>query len=145
MKIFLPSLFAFALLSQANAQSMSPGYWHVKENFKINGIPLPSNEDKECVSPAKAKDVKAAIVESLSKKGCSLTQWDVKGQDLQAGLKCKNKNFEAKGTMQGQFTKKSYTLQGKAKGKIRNTIPATAALELQGQWISTCPKPAGAT
>lgn len=130
--------------STSFAQSMLPGYWHVKESFKVNGIPLPSHEDKDCVSPKEAKDVKASIVESLQKNGCTLTHWNIKGQDLNAGLKCKNNDFDAKGTLQGKFTKKAYTLQGVAKGKIKDTFPAKATVEMQGDWISTCPKTAGA-
>jgi len=139
--ILLSVTFAF---TTAQAQSVLPGYWQVKESFKINGIPLPSHEDKDCITKKEAKDVKASIVESLQKQGCSLTHWNIKGQDLKAGLKCKNNNFNARGTLQGTFTKKAYTLHGIAKGKIKNTIPAKAAVEMQGNWISTCPKSAGA-
>lgn len=140
--ILVSSLFTF---SHSYAQSMKPGFWHVKESFKINGIALPSHEGNECISSEEAKDVKASLVESLQKKDCTLTNWTVNGENLQAGLNCKNNDFTAKGTLTGHFTKKSYTLKGRAKGKIKDTIPAKADVEMQGQWISACPKQTGTT
>lgn len=141
MKRFLIFLILFAgPFNHSFAQSLEPGIWKAKTNFKLNGIPLPSSEDEECVSPAEAKDAKATIAKELKKKGCELTKWSVKGKKLEAALSCENKDFTAKGNLQGQFSKKSYHLEGEADGTVKQMLPSTATVVLAGEWVKACAK-----
>lgn len=128
-------LFSSSLLQ---AQSLEPGVWKAKTSFKLNGVPLPSSEDEECVSAGEAKDAKATIAKELKKKGCELTKWTIKGKKLEASLVCKSDELEAKGNLRGEFSKKSYELQGDAKGTYQNVLPSTATVQLSGQWVKAC-------
>ncbi|MES2803550.1 MAG: DUF3617 family protein [Bdellovibrionota bacterium] len=125
---------------QVNAQSFEPGLWTSKESLTLNGIPLPSSNDEECISKAQAKDAKATIEKELKKKGCSLTKWVYKNQKLDASIKCDNDDMEATGKLSGPFTSKSYELKGEARGTYKQVLPAIAQLNLFGERISNCIK-----
>lgn len=137
---------AFALIISTlfswttGAQSMKPGIWKAKVKFKVNGIPLPETEDEECIPPHEARDVKTAILKDLQKKGCELKTWEVHGQNLNASLKCKNKDLDANGKLKGHFTKRTYNLEGQAKGRYKKMLPAVAKVEMTGEWIQACDK-----
>ena len=118
---------------------MKSGFWHAKTEIKLEGIPLPSSEDDQCVTKGQAKDVKATLTKELKKNGCKITQWKLKGKDLSATVECKNKDIEAKGTLHGSVTSKNYELSGDAKGKYK-MIPSAATLKLTGEWVGTCPE-----
>ncbi len=120
------------------AQSIEPGLWKTKTSFKLNGIPLPSSENEDCVSASEAKDVKSSITKELQKNKCELTKWTVKGKKLEASLECKSSELNAKGNLHGQFSKKSYELQGDAKGTYQNVLPSSATVQLSGQWVKAC-------
>ncbi len=47
------------------AQSFEPGLWASKESLELNGLPLPSSTDEECITPDQAKDAKATYQEIL--------------------------------------------------------------------------------
>ena len=132
-----------ALLVSAHfvhAQSFEPGKWTSNESLELNGIPLPSSKDEECITAAQAKDAKATIEKELKKKGCSLTKWTYKNQKLDAAIKCDNKDMNAVGKLSGKFTNKSYDLTGEANGTDQEILPAVAVLNLSGQWVSYCQK-----
>jgi hypothetical protein len=126
---------------QLQAQSFEPGLWSTKESVQLNGLPLPSSSNKDCINESQAKDAKATIEKGLKNQGCSLTKWVVKNKKLDAAIKCKNDDIDAVGTLKGSFTVKSYDLTGEAKGKFRRLLPAVAELSLTGQWTQECPKP----
>lgn len=125
---------------QLFAQSFEPGLWKSKESLELNGIPLPSTSDEECITKTQAKDAKATIEKELKKKGCSLTKWTYKNQKLDAAIKCNNDDMEATGKLSGPFTSKSYDLKGEAKGTYKQVLPAVAELKLSGQRVSSCAK-----
>ena len=133
------SVFTALLLisSFAQAQSMQAGLWQAKTSLQLNGIPLPSSDDQECISKADAKDVKTTITKMLDKKGCSLTKWSLKGKKLEASLKCSKDDLEAEGRLQGTVTAKAYDLSGEADGSFKG-IPSSATLKLAGQWLKAC-------
>lgn len=120
------------------AQTLKPGVWKGKVTFRVNGIPLPSTQDEDCILPHEVKNIKSSISKNLKKRGCSLTKWDIKGQKLEAALICKNKELDATGSMHGNFTEKHYKLEGEASGTYREMLPASATLVLQGDWVKTC-------
>ncbi len=122
------------------AQSFEPGLWTSKESLELNGLPLPSSTDEECIAADQAKDAKATIEKELKKKGCSLTKWTYKNQKLDAAIKCDNKDMNAVGKLSGKFSQKSYDLKGEAKGTYQEILPAVAVLKLSGQWVSYCKK-----
>lgn len=122
------------------AQSFEPGLWASKESLELNGLPLPSSTDEECITPDQAKDAKATIEKELKKKGCSLTKWAYKNKKLDAAIKCDNKDMKAVGKLSGKFSQKSYDLTGEAKGTYQEILPATAVLKLSGQWVKVCKK-----
>lgn len=122
------------------AQSFEPGLWKSKESVKIAGIPLPSSSDEECITPEQAKDAKATIEKELNKKGCKLNSWVIKNKKLDAAIACKNKDLDATGKLQGDFTSKRYELKGFAEGTYKQMIPAVADLQLSGQWVEKCAK-----
>ena len=130
------SLFFFGQF--LNAQSIEPGTWRAKSVFKVSGIPIPSNEEDDCISKDEAKDAKASIAKELKRNGCTLLSWSVKGSAIDASLKCDNDDLEAKGTLKGHFTTKSYDLSGEAEGTYKKMIPSTATLKLTGKWIGIC-------
>jgi hypothetical protein len=140
MKRILIILFGLttSLSSTLLAQSLEPGMWKAKTSFKLNGIPLPSSEHEECITPSEAKDVKSTITKELQKNKCELTKWNVKGKKLEASLECKSDELDAKGNLHGQFSKKSYELQGEAKGTYQNVLPSSATVQLSGQWVKAC-------
>ena len=125
---------------QLFAQSFVPGLWKSKESLELNGIPLPSSSDEECISKEQAKDAKATIEKELKRKGCSLTKWTHKNNNLDAEIKCDNKDMTATGKLSGPFTTKSYKLKGEAKGTYKDFLPAVADLELTGERIASCSK-----
>lgn len=131
-------IFVLLLLSSfVQAQSLQAGLWRAKSSFDVNGIPLPDSEDEECISGELAKDVKATISKELKKKGCDLTKWSVKGQKLEASLKCNKDDLDATGTLKGTVTSKSYSLNGEAEGSYK-MIPSFATLKLTGKWVKSC-------
>ncbi len=140
MKTLLTTLFAVLMfqIPTANAQSLQPGLWKTKAHFKLSGVPLPSSENEECLTADEAKDPKSSIVKELKKNGCELTKWNLKGKNLQAALKCKNKELDAEGSLKGTVSSKSYSLDGEAEGTYQGMIPSTATLKLTGEWVKTC-------
>lgn len=139
MKKILLTLSLFAAV-QSYAQSLEPGLWKSSESLKLNGISLPSSQDEECITPVQAKDAQATIEKELKKKGCTLTKWSVKNQKLDAAIKCKNDDMDATGSLQGEFSRKKYDLNGEARGTYKNVLPAVAVLKLSGQWTKACTK-----
>lgn len=132
------SLLLFNFSSEA--QVLKPGVWKAKVSFKVNGIPLPSSEEEDCILPHEVKDVKSSITKNLKKKGCVLTKWNIKGQNLDAALTCDSEDLVATGTLKGQFTASSYKLNGEAKGTYKKMLPASAVIELKGEWLKACEK-----
>jgi hypothetical protein len=130
----LAVIILLSLGAKANAQSFQSGLWKSKSSFKLNGIPMPSSEDENCISKAEAKNAKASIENALKKQGCTLNHWIVKDKQLTADLACKNKDVEATGKLSGEISKKSYDLKGEAKGKYKQAIPSVASMELTGEW-----------
>lgn len=128
--------FLFSATFQVAAQSIDPGLWRDKSSFTVNGIPLPSKKQEECIRADQAKDVKSAIIKDLKAHGCELTKWTVKGSKLEASLKCDSDDLEASGTLKGQFSKKSYSLDGEAEGTYQQMLPAKAELKLRGEWVA---------
>jgi len=125
---------------QSFAQSFEAGLWKSKESLHLNGIPLPSSSDEECITKAQAKDAKATIAKELKKKGCSLTKWVLKNKKLDAAIKCNNDDMDATGHLSGPFSSTSYELTGEAKGTYKGVLPAVAELKLSGQRVSGCTK-----
>lgn len=125
--------------SVAHAQNLQPGLWKTKSTLVLNNIPLPAAEGEECITADQTKDVKGTITKELKKSGCSLDNWKMKGENLEASLSCKKDELNAKGTITGKVTKKSYDLTGEAEGTY-NVIPSKATLKLTGQWASVCKK-----
>jgi hypothetical protein len=119
------------------AQTMKAGLWKAKSSFELNGLPLPSSEDEECISPDLAKDVKGTITKALKKQNCELTKWSLKGQKLEASLKCEKDDLKAEGTLKGTVTEKTYDLAGEAEGSFK-MIPSSATLKLTGKWVKNC-------
>lgn len=130
-------LLSFAVI-QSQAQTLKPGFWKAKVNFKVNGIPLPSSDEEDCILPNEVKDVKASIVKNLKKNGCELTKWDIKGQNLQAALVCKSDDLDAVGSLTGVVSSAKYTLNGQAKGTYKQMLPATAIIKIKGDWVRDC-------
>lgn len=125
---------------QLFAQSFEPGLWKSKESLELNGVSLPDFKAEECITPSQAKDSKATIEKELKRRGCSLTKWMVKDQKLDAAIICKNENMDAVGNLKGEFSSKSYNLNGEANGTFKEILPAVAVLKLSGQWVKACPK-----
>ena len=138
MKTRTTSILILLMALQVHAQSLQPGLWKTKTSFKLNGVPLPASENEECVSAQDTKDAKASISDELKKNKCELTKWNVKGKNLEAGLKCDSDEIKANGELRGQFTKKNYNLQGEAKGTYQGVLPSTATVQLEGQWVRAC-------
>lgn len=122
------------------AQTLKPGLWKAKITFKVNDISMPSSNEEDCILPHEVKDVKASIEKNLKKNDCSLTKWTVKGHKLDSALSCNSDNLVATGTLRGDFSDKSYKLNGEAKGTIDAILPATATIELRGEWVKPCIK-----
>jgi hypothetical protein len=134
------TLFCLLLVTfQVAAQSIEPGLWRDKSSFTVNGVPLPSENQEECIKANQAKDVKAAIIKDLKEYNCVLTKWTVKGTRLEASLKCDREDLEATGTLKGQFGRKSYSLDGEAEGTYQQLLPAKAVVKLRGEWVKACP------
>lgn len=135
MKWFIIS-FAFCNLSFA--QSLQPGMWKVKSEIKLNGIALPSESDEDCITADEAKDAKTTVAKELKRNDCQIKSWIVKGKYLTANIACDGSEIQAEGILKGQFTKKSYTLSGEAKGTYQNLIPSIAKIRLEGTWTKAC-------
>lgn len=134
------SVILILLLSSfVQAQSLQPGLWKTKSTLVLNNIPLPTAEGEECITADQTKDVKGTISKELKKSGCSLDNWKLKGESLEASLSCKKDELNAKGTIKGKVTSKSYDLTGEAEGTY-NVIPSQATLKLTGQWAQVCKK-----
>lgn len=125
------------IASVGYAQNLQPGLWRAKTSLELNGLPLPTSEDEECITKADTKDAKQTISKELKKRGCSLTKWNLKNKKLEATVKCDKDDLEAEGTLSGTVTEKSYNLKGNAEGSFKS-IPSFAALTLTGQWLKTC-------
>ncbi|KHD88347.1 MAG: hypothetical protein OM95_09385 [Bdellovibrio sp. ArHS] len=127
------------LTSFAQAQKLEPGLWKTKSVLILNGIPLPPAENEECISSTQTKNLKETITKELKKNDCQLNHWQLKGMQLQASLSCQKSEFNAKGTLRGKVTAKSYDLSGEAEGTY-NVIPSQATLKLTGRWTRVCKK-----
>ena len=138
-KLFIILFASTSLLAlSAQAQSLQAGLWKTKSVFVVSGVTLPSSEGEDCVTTEEAKDIKLTITKELKKNGCTLESWKTKASSLEASLTCKNDQLDAKGTLGGPFTTKTYTLAGKAKGVIHGSIPASADIKLTGVWTKEC-------
>lgn len=134
-KMILFSALLVSSLSQA--QTLQAGQWQSKTTLHLNGIPLPPHEGGECITGSEAKNIKEAIAKELKKSDCTLEKWNLKGEKLTASLSCKKKELEAKGTIKGKVTAKSYDLTGDAEGTYMQ-IPSQATLKLTGNWTGDC-------
>lgn len=130
-------LISLLISSVGYAQTLQPGLWRAKTSIELNGIPLPSSEDEECISKEDTKDAKGTISKELKKRGCSVTKWQLKGKKLDAAVKCQKDDLEAQGTLTGTVTQKTYDLKGEAEGSFKS-IPSSATITLTGKWQSAC-------
>lgn len=121
----------------AHSASMTPGLWHAETKVDVEGIPLPSSSDKECITEEQASDIRKTIASELSRHGCKITKWNLANEKLKASLTCDNGKMDASGDLTGTVKSKSYNLAGKAAGSYMQ-LPATANLSLKGNWISNC-------
>ena len=137
IKIILAAQIFFA---QGFAQSLDPGIWKVKTEFKLDGIPLPTSDDEQCITPAEAQDAKATVTKELKRNNCIILTWKVAGKNLTAQIKCETPEIQAEGALRGTFSAKSYQLTGAASGTYQGIIPAKTTLKLNGNWISACKK-----
>ncbi|MEK6556549.1 MAG: DUF3617 family protein [Bdellovibrionota bacterium] len=129
---------ALLLLSTTTyAQSVRPGLWKAESSFTINGIELPDSKGEDCISSKDAKDIKAAIMKKIEKKGCKATKWSAKGQNIQVSLTCKKSGLDAKGDLRGTITDTKYDLKGEAEGEFHK-LPSQAVISLQGNWVKAC-------
>lgn len=131
------SFVLFMISTLAKAQSVKPGLWKAETKIKLNGIPLPTSKNEECVSKTQAKDLKSTLTNELKKNGCAVTHWSSKLKQIEISLRCNKSGLEATGKLRGQLTDKTYDLNGEAMGTFKS-IPSQALLSLQGRWISTC-------
>lgn len=115
-----------------------PGIWKSKAKVELLGIPLPDNEKKECVRPKDIKNLKNAVSDSLDKYGCTLKQWKLKKQKLDAKIECKTDDLNADGNLTGTITEKNYELTGTAKGHYKSKIPTKAEFTINGEWLGPC-------
>ena len=136
MKILFSVVFLFSF--NLWAQSLKPGLWKSTGNFKINGVPVPEAKDENCVRSDDVKDIKATVTELLNEKGCKLSKWIFKGKNIEAGISCKSAELDATGSLKGQVSEKNYHLDGKAEGTFQGMLPATATIQLKGQWLKAC-------
>ncbi len=141
----LTFVFVLANATDSFAQSVQPGNWQAKTEFKVDGISFPTSLTEECITPDQAIDVKASIAKGLLKLGCVLAQWKVLNNNLEAELECKTSAYTAKGRIRGQFTDKAYQLEGNAHGLYHNIVPTSASLLLTGQWTKDCAATSSAT
>ena len=124
-------------ITPAFAQKFNPGLWEAKSKISVNGIPLPSSVDEECVNKETAQNLKTYLTKELQKKGCKLEKWELKGQNLLAKLSCDKDDLRATGELKGKVTAKTYELSGDAEGSFKG-IPSVASLNLSGQWKKSC-------
>jgi len=136
--LMLISLTIFS--AQIFAQSFEPGLWKFKSKLNVSMLSLPESASEECITAKQAKDAKETIEKELKKQGCKITEWIVKNKNLDASISCDNINFNAAGKLGGEFSRKTYNLKGEAKGKIKKTLPATAKINLSGEWVKECTK-----
>ena len=134
-KIFLGALIFVSLAS--DAQTMDAGLWQADSVVNIEGIPLPSSQDKECITKSQAKDIRKTISTELGKQGCKINKWSLRAEKLQASVTCDNHDIEASGDLTGTVKAKSYNISGTAAGNYKS-IPATANISLKGKWLSAC-------
>ncbi len=132
----LTSLF---FLSSGWAQKMTPGLWEATSQFRVNGIPLPTSVDEECITKEMTQNLREKLLEELKGKGCKLDKWNLKKQNLEAELSCDKDDLKAKGQIKGQVTSKSYDLTGDAEGSYKG-IPSVANIKLTGKWKAKCQK-----
>lgn len=125
----------------SGAQSLEPGMWHAVTNFTVDGVALQPSIGNECISTAQTKDAKTTITSKLQGIGCTLTEWNIQGNNLVAGLSCQTKGITATGSLSGQFSEKAYHLEGHAFGFYQRIIPSVASLVLNGQWVGACTAP----
>ncbi len=137
MKTLLTLSFIF-VSTHAFSQALDAGLWKAKSEFSVNGLPLPSSENEECISKDEVKDIKATITKDLRKNNCTLDAWKANAGKLEAALTCKSDGLEATGKIRGSYTAKSYDLTGEANGTYQKSIPASAKLKLKGQWTKAC-------
>tara|TARA_B110001454_G_scaffold158569_1_gene147894 strand:- start:32561 stop:32980 length:420 start_codon:yes stop_codon:yes gene_type:complete len=133
-------LFTVILLftSITFAQNLVPGIWKATVRVKLLGIPLPTNEQKECVRPKDIKNIKTVVSEALEKNGCKLKEWKLKKQKLDAQIQCKTEDLDAAGKLTGTIKEKSYDLAGTAEGYYQSKIPTKAEISLKGEWLGFC-------
>ncbi len=122
----------------SGAAPFTPGMWHSEATFKLNGVPMPSTDDDNCVSAKEAKEPKEAIAESLKRNDCTLTEWKMKKSTVNAVVNCKNDQLEAQGILKGHFDKKSYNLAGDITGKHKFLGKARASVVFDGRWTGEC-------
>ena len=140
MKVIILFLVSGMVVLNVHAQSLKPGIWKVKTIFKLNGIPLPTEDDVACVTPAEAKDAKITVAKELNRNHCQIKSWKVNGKNLDARIACNGSDIEAEGVLKGTFNLKSYNLSGEAEGTYQGIIPSKAYLKLVGNWEKACPK-----
>ncbi|MBC7740755.1 MAG: DUF3617 family protein [Bdellovibrionaceae bacterium] len=122
----------------AATTALAAGQWHSEAHFKLNGIPMPPSDDKNCVTKEETKDVKKAIEESLARNDCKLITWVMKKETVDATVSCANDDFSADGTLKGTFSQKKYDLAGDIQGKHKLLGKARAHVKLTGEWIGEC-------
>lgn len=120
------------------AQKIEPGEWKSRTKFRLNGLPLPSQNETNCITKDELKNPKETIEEALKRNKCKLIKWTLKKDQVNARIKCDNDDFDAEGTITGTFSKKSYDLKGEATGDHHIIGESRAQIELSGEWLGTC-------
>lgn len=132
--LFIILLISFPLM----AQKLEPGTWKSQSRVKLNGFPLPSENEANCITKDELKNPKQTIEEALEKNKCKLTKWSMKKNNVSASVICDNDDFKASGVIAGNFSKKSYDLEGEASG-VHDIIGKTRAeIKLTGEWTGAC-------
>lgn len=126
------------LSSVCISQNIEPGIWEADSNFEVNGLPLPSSKDQQCITKGEASDIKITLAKELEELGCTTTKWTVKGTQLEVALKCTTAGLKAFGTIKGRVLAKSYELSGEADGTYQG-FPSSGTLNLKGKWLRNCP------
>lgn len=135
MRLFNLLLLGILFSLQAPAQKFVPGLWKSRTTLRLNGIPMPDSRAENCITNKQAKNARATIENQLKSQGCYLTKWEVKEKNLDADVKCDNKDLEANGKLRGPFSERKYDLKGEARGKYKRILPSIAAITLTGEWV----------
>lgn len=133
----LTGALVFSSTAHAEAPNINPGFWQHKTSMSLQGpmnMPAQVTTDQECITQADI-DKGADIIDLPS--GCSITQMDIRRDNMDYGMQCDMQGLKADFTGTMRFN--GDQMDGSMRSDVDTPMgKMTMQMETQAQRIGDC-------